>query len=55
LGIRLHPGELTETEVEKIRSDVESESSLWIERGVWLTLFEAARLSVQHNTAICFH
>ena len=54
LGIRLQDGELSEAEIEKIRSDVTSESGLWIERGVWLTLFEAARLSIRHKTAICF-
>jgi hypothetical protein len=27
---------------------------LWIEEMVWLSLFEAARLSVEYKTAICF-
>lgn len=31
-----------------------AESALWIELLVWLALFEAARLSIAHKTAICF-
>lgn len=54
LGIRLEGGELADSEVERIAADVESESGLWIERSVWLTLFEAARLSIRHGTAIRF-
>ncbi len=54
LGIALQDGRLTDDEAERIQADVESESALWIQRGVWLTLFEAARLSIQHKTAICF-
>src|SRR5262249_18708215 len=27
---------------------------LWIEKMVWLSLFEAARLSIEHKTAVCF-
>jgi hypothetical protein len=54
LGIQLVDGQLTDEAADSIRSNVESETELWIERGVWLTLFEAARLSIQHKTAICF-
>jgi hypothetical protein len=54
LGIRLENGHLPDSEVDAIRADVESEADLWIERGVWLTFYEAARLSIQHKTAICF-
>ena len=54
LGIHLADGQLTDDAADAIRSNVESETELWIERGVWLTLFEAARLSIQHKSAICF-
>lgn len=36
IGIRLVNGELTDIEAEKIRESIETESPLWIERGVWL-------------------
>jgi len=45
---------LSDTTVDEIRAAVETESELWIEKGVWLTLYEACRLSKQHSTAICF-
>lgn len=54
LGIELQDGKLSDSTVDQIRADVDAESGLWIERAVWLTLFEAARLSVQHKTAIQF-
>ncbi len=54
LGIRLTQGKLSDQEAEKINSEAEAESPLWIEKAVWLSLFEAARLSIQHKTAICF-
>lgn len=46
--------DLPDASVEQIRSAVECESDLWIEKGVWLTLYEACRLSKRHSTAICF-
>ncbi|MEX0718718.1 MAG: hypothetical protein WD066_19140 [Planctomycetaceae bacterium] len=54
LGIRLGGSELSDDEVERINGEVDDESPLWIEQAVWLSLFEAARLSVRHGTAICF-
>jgi hypothetical protein len=54
LGIRLENGELSDEEADRINRDVESESPLWIEKAVWLSFFEAARLSVQHKAAVCF-
>ena len=54
LGIQIVDGRLPDDSADSIRSSVEAESELWIERGVWLTLFEAARLSIQHKSAICF-
>lgn len=54
LGIGLKNGQLSDQEAEKINRDVEVETPLWIEKAVWLSLFEAARLSIQYKTAICF-
>jgi hypothetical protein len=54
LGIALLSGELADSEAETIGAKVQEESDLWIELGVWLTLNEAARLSIKHNSAICF-
>ena len=54
LGIHLDNGELSDSVIARIESDITAESGLWIERGVWLTLFEAARLSIAHRSAICF-
>jgi hypothetical protein len=58
LGIQLDNGHLSDAEVVKIdieiENDREAEEGLWIEKIVWLSLFEAARLSIEHKTAICF-
>jgi hypothetical protein len=53
LGIR-DAADVSDATVNEIRTAVEAESELWIEKGVWLTLYEACRLSKQHGTAICF-
>jgi hypothetical protein len=54
LGIRLENGQLRDQEADRINREVEAESPLWIEKAVWLSLFEAARLSIQHKVAVCF-
>jgi hypothetical protein len=54
LGIRLDRGELSDKEAEGINREVEAEAPLWIEKAVWLSLFEAARLSIKHKSAVCF-
>jgi hypothetical protein len=54
LGIVLDGGRLPDEEAERISADVHEEGELWIEKGVWLDLFEAARLSLQHGSAIVF-
>ncbi len=54
LGIRLTTGKLSDDEAGKINSEVEAQSELHIEKMVWLSLFEAARLSIQYKAAICF-
>ena len=54
LGISLSDGALTDTEAERINGIVEADGAFWIELAVWISLFEAARLSVDHKTAVCF-
>jgi hypothetical protein len=46
--------DLSDDAVNDIRAAVVAESELWIEKGVWLTLFEACRLSKLYGTAISF-
>jgi len=54
LGITLTGNALSDHEVSRINTIVESQGAFWIENLVWLSLFEAARLSIEHKTAICF-
>lgn len=54
LGISLRGGKLSDEEAQRIDDETESESGLWIENVVWLSLYEAARLSIQHGTVIMF-
>lgn len=54
LGIVLNGSELSDAEAQRIDAETD-ELPLFIERLVWLSLFEAARLSVEHRTAICFN
>jgi hypothetical protein len=60
LGIQLENGNLSDEEVIKIELAIqaeeedESQEGLWIEKIVWLSLFESARLSIEYKTAICF-
>lgn len=54
LGIKLQNGELSDLEAARLNEEAESEGPLWIDKCVWLSLFEAARLSLKHKAAICF-
>jgi hypothetical protein len=54
LGIRLENGQLSDHEADRLNGEIEAESPLWIEKAVWMSLFEAARLSIEHKTAVCF-
>ncbi len=54
LGIVLENGELSDAEAERINEVGASDKGLWIEYIVWIALFEAARLSIEHNTLIVF-
>jgi hypothetical protein len=55
LGITLKNGVLSDAEAKRINKAVKQEVPFWIEQCVWLSLFEAARLSIEHRTAICFN
>jgi hypothetical protein len=54
LKIKLQNGELSDSEATRINEELEAEGTFWIEKCVWLSLFEAARLSLKHKSAICF-
>lgn len=54
LGIQLNNGELADSEAIRLNNDIESNAPFWIEKCVWLSLFEAARLSLKYKSAICF-
>jgi hypothetical protein len=54
LGIALPGGKLSDAEANRINGITEAEGPFWIELTVWISLFEAARLSIEHKSAVCF-
>jgi hypothetical protein len=54
LGIMLHDRQLNDEEAHVIAEEDEARGPYWIERLVWLNLFEAARRSIEHRAAIHF-
>jgi hypothetical protein len=54
LGVRLEDGQLGDDEVRRIDESINAEAPLWIEKAVWQSFFEAARISLQFGTAISF-
>ncbi|MFZ6642898.1 hypothetical protein ACO0LL_24480 [Undibacterium sp. TC4M20W] len=54
LGIQLDNGQLSDAEVARIQEQTEKEAACYRELETWVTLFEAARLSLEHKTAIVF-
>jgi hypothetical protein len=54
LGVRLDNGQISDSEFERLDQETLAEEGLWIEKLVWLTLFEACRLSIEHKSAIQF-
>jgi hypothetical protein len=54
LGIKLRGGNLSDDEATRINTIADSEQGFWIEHLVWISLFEAARLSIEHGSAIVF-
>ena len=54
LGVALDGQNLSNDQVERIEKIIYAEGPLHIELMVWILLFEAARLSIEHGTAIQF-
>jgi hypothetical protein len=55
LGIGMNNLSLSDAEAERLNEEAAGQTDpLWIERMVWLSLFEAARLSIEYKTAVCF-
>ena len=54
LGIGLENGSLSDGEVSRLTKEIDGQQHLWIEILVWFSLFEAACLSIRHQSAICF-
>lgn len=54
LGIQLDDSTLSDAETERIAQAIEAEGPNYVELIVWIALFEAARLSLEHKTAIQF-
>jgi hypothetical protein len=54
MGITLENGDLSDVEAQRIIGIGKSEEPLNLEYSAWLPLFEAARLSIKHNTLIVF-
>lgn len=55
LGIRLRAGQLSDREFARLDALSHAHSSQGTALHVWLNFFEAARLSIEHNTAIVFN
>lgn len=55
LGIALNNGELPDAEAARLNTLAEADDGLYREYTVWLSLYEAARLSIQHKAAIVFN
>ncbi|HEX7863313.1 MAG TPA: hypothetical protein VF555_00100 [Variovorax sp.] len=54
LGIHLDNGKLSDEEAERIDALIEEDGGLYREYVSWLLLYESARLSIEHKTAIVF-
>jgi hypothetical protein len=54
LGIVLHDGQLSDVDANVSAEEDDKGGPYWIERLIWLTLFESARLSIEHRTLIHF-
>ncbi|CKR85698.1 Uncharacterised protein [Mycobacterium tuberculosis] len=55
LGINLTDGELSDEEVARIGRLIDADEGLHREYVSWLRLYESARLSIAHKTAIVFN
>jgi hypothetical protein len=55
LGIRLNGRDLSDQEALAVGQEPDGSHPCWIERKVWLSMFEAFRLSVEHKCAVVYH
>lgn len=55
LGISLVDGQLSDAEAERIGKLIDADEGLYREYVSWLRLYESARLSIAHKTAIVFN
>ncbi|MCW7538337.1 hypothetical protein OOT46_10845 [Aquabacterium sp. A7-Y] len=54
IGVQLQAGVLTDEEATRLNRDIATQENFWIEKQAWLSLYEAATLSIDHKTAIVF-
>lgn len=54
LGVRLNDGKLSDEDAWGIAREPDESHPYWIERKVWLTMFEAFRLSVEHRCIVVY-
>ncbi|MCY1234251.1 hypothetical protein D9M72_536200 [compost metagenome] len=54
LGITLSDGELSDEEAARLGDSMGEDEGLYREIESWLLLYESARLSIAHKTAIVF-
>jgi hypothetical protein len=54
LGVRLEGRELSDAAAWVIAKKPDGSHPYWIERKVWLAMFEAFRLSVEHGCAVVY-
>lgn len=54
LGIELSEGKLSDEAAWAISKEADGSHPYWIERKVWLTMFEAFRVSVEHGCAVVY-
>ena len=55
VGIELADGKPTKTALDALLTEEDGEHPLWLERTVWLSLYEKFRLSVEHRSVVVFH
>jgi hypothetical protein len=54
LSIELENGKPTKTDIDTIGEEEDDAHPLWIERKVWLAMYEKFRLSIEYKTAVVF-
>jgi hypothetical protein len=54
IGISIQDGNISEEEARMIAKEPDGSNPFWIERKVWLTMFEAFRHSIEYKCAVVF-